>query len=221
MNFWSIFAIGIGLSMDAFAVSVCKGLGMQKLNVWQMATISLFFAVFQFLMPILGYYVCVNFESYVVSFDHWIAFILLGFLGAKMIFEAFKDDKEDKLKKTEKALKEDIENQNKINKEDKEKTTVDTNTNGEKLNIKELFVLAIATSIDALAVGITFAFLDVNIWGSGAIIGVTTFALCCIGVVIGNFFGSKFKKPAEITGGVILILMGLKILLEHLGVIAF
>ena len=103
MNFWSIFAIGIGLSMDAFAVSVCKGLGMQKLNVWQMATISLFFAVFQFLMPILGYYVCVNFESYVVSFDHWIAFILLGFLGAKMIFEAFKDDKEDKLKKTEKS----------------------------------------------------------------------------------------------------------------------
>lgn len=221
MNFWGIFVIGIGLSMDAFAVSVCKGLGMQKLNIWHMIIIALFFAVFQFIMPVLGYYVCVNFESYVVSFDHWIAFVLLGFLGAKMIFEAFKDDKKDTLKISGKTLKEDIKNQNKIDKKKQEKITDVNNSKGEKLSIKELFALAIATSIDALAVGITFAFLDVNIWGAGAIIGITTFVLCCFGVVIGNFFGSKFKKPAEIIGGIILILMGLKILLEHLGVIFF
>ena len=219
MNFWGIFVIGIGLSMDAFAVSVCKGLGMKKLSIWQMVIISLFFAVFQMGMPIIGYYLCVNFESYVVSFDHWIAFALLGFLGVKMIIEAFKEDDKDKdLKKGEKVLKEDIKNQEEL---EKQQTNNDCKNIKERLDIKELFILAIATSIDALAVGITFAFLSVNIFGAGAIIGVTTFVLCCIGVVLGNFFGSRFKKPAEISGGVILILMGLKILLEHLGVIAF
>ena len=219
MNFWGIFVIGIGLSMDAFAVSVCKGLGMKKLSIWQMVIISLFFAVFQMGMPIIGYYLCVNFESYVVSFDHWIAFALLGFLGVKMIIEAFKEDDKDKdLKKGEKVLKEDIKNQEEL---EKQQTNSDSQNMKERLDIKELFILAIATSIDALAVGITFAFLSVNIFGAGAIIGVTTFVLCCIGVILGNFFGSRFKKPAEICGGVILILMGLKILLEHLGVIAF
>lgn len=214
MGFWGIFAIGIGLSMDAFAVSVCKGLAMQKLNVWQMIIIAFFFAFFQFAMPVLGYYVCVSFESYVVSFDHWIAFVLLGFLGAKMIFEAFKEDKEDK------QIKLVANNEKQENKDDKKEEIKKIKTN-EKLNIKELLVLSVATSIDALAVGITFAFLDTNIFGAGAIIGVTTFILCCLGVFIGNIFGSRFKKPAEITGGVILILMGLKILLEHLGILVF
>lgn len=219
MNFWSIFAIGVGLAMDAFAVSVCKGLGMKKINVLHMIIISLFFAVFQFAMPVIGYYVCVSFESYVVSFDHWIAFVLLGFLGAKMIFEAIKEDKEDKkLKQTENELKMAIKSQEECKSQNKENNIAN---NKEKLNIKELFALAIATSIDALAVGITLAFLKVNIFGASAIIGAVTFVLCCIGVFIGNIFGCKFKKPAEIAGGVILILMGLKILLEHLGVLVF
>ena len=214
MNFWAILAIGIGLAMDAFAVSVCKGLGMKKINVLHMVIIALFFAVFQFAMPVIGYYVCIGFESYVVEFDHWIAFVLLGFLGAKMIFEAFKEDKEEKkLNQTANELKEDIKNQEEVNLKNKEEK--------QKLNIKELFALAIATSIDALAVGITLAFLKVNIFYAGSIIGVVTFLLCVVGVFIGNIFGSKFKKPAEIAGGVILILMGLKILLEHLGVLVF
>ena len=200
--------------MDAFAVSVCKGLGMKKINVVHMIIIALFFAVFQFAMPVIGYYVCVSFESYVVSFDHWIAFALLGFLGAKMIFEAFKEDKEEKqLEETAKAIKEDIAKQEELEKA--------PNKSEQKLNIKELFALAIATSIDALAVGITLAFLNVNIFYASSIIGVVTFLLCVVGVFIGNIFGSKFKKPAEIAGGVILILMGLKILLEHLGVLIF
>lgn len=210
MNFFSVFAIGIGLSMDAFAVSVCKGLGMKKINVLHLILIAFFFALFQFAMPVIGYYLCVQFESYIVSFDHWIAFVLLGFIGAKMIFEACKkDDEVLTVKKAEEV------NEKQIKKDCKKLNTP------EKLNIKELLVLSVATSIDALAVGITFAFFDFNIFGAGAIIGVTTFVLCSIGVLIGNFFGAKFKKPAEITGGVILILMGVKILLEHLGVLVF
>ena len=213
MNFWGVLVIGIGLSMDAFAVSVCKGLGMGKIKIWQMIIIAFAFALFQFAMPVVGYYLCVQFESYIVSFDHWIAFVLLGFLGLKMIIEAIKEDKEtnkDNCSKEENSLNE---KENLKTKKEEEKT--------EKLSIKELLVLAVATSIDALAVGITFAFFDFNIWAAGTIIGVTTFILCCGGVLIGNFFGSRFKKPAEITGGVILILMGLKILLEHLGVLMF
>lgn len=202
MNFRGVFVIGIGLSMDAFAVSVCKGLGMGKIKIWQMIIIAFAFAFFQFAMPVVGFFLCVQFESYIVSFDHWIAFGLLAFLGTKMIVEALKEGKEE-------------------SKDNKEKNPLEKVEENQKLNFKELLVLAVATSIDALAVGITFAFFDFNIWGAGAIIGVTTFVLCCGGVLIGNFFGSKFKKPAEITGGVILILMGLKILLEHLGVLMF
>ena len=208
MDFWGVFVIGIGLSMDAFAVSVCKGLGMKKINVVHLILISLSFAFFQFAMPVVGYYLCVQFEGYIISFDHWIAFVLLGFIGGKMIFEACKkEDDESEIKQVK-----DVD-------EKKLKKAGEKLENKQKLDIKELLVLSVATSIDALAVGITFAFFDFNIFGAGAIIGVTTFVLCCIGVFIGNIFGSKFKKPAEITGGVILILMGLKILLEHLGVL--
>lgn len=205
MSFWAILAFGVGLSMDAFAVSICKGLSMKKIIVWQLFIIALFFGLFQCLMPILGYFLCVQFESYIVSFDHWIAFALLSFIGGKMIFEAVKEKRKEK-----KDL---------INVEDNLKT--DKKENEEKFSVKEIIFLAVATSIDALAVGITFAFFDVNIFGAGLIIGVTTFILCCCGVLIGNFFGKKFKTWAEICGGVILVLLGIKILLEHLGVLAF
>ena len=193
MGFIELFLIGVGLSMDAFAVSVCKGLNMrEKLNIKHAGIIALFFGGFQAIMPLIGYFLGVNFESLIKSFDHWIAFVLLGFIGGKMIWEAV----------TEK----DEENED--------------NADG-SLNIKELFMLAVATSIDALAVGITFAFLSVNIWSSVSIIGVTTFILAFIGVIIGNKFGSKYKNKAEIAGGAILILIGTKILLEHLGIINF
>ena len=193
MGFIELFLIGVGLSMDAFAVSVCEGLNMrEKLNIKHAGIIALFFGGFQAIMPLIGYFLGVNFESLIKSFDHWIAFVLLGFIGGKMIWEAV----------TEK----DEENED--------------NADG-SLNIKELFMLAVATSIDALAVGITFAFLSVNIWSSVSIIGVTTFILAFIGVIIGNKFGSKYKNKAEIAGGAILILIGTKILLEHLGIINF
>ena len=192
MGFIELFLIGVRLSMDAFAVSVCKGLNMrEKLNYRHACIIALFFGGFQAIMPLIGYFLGVNFESLIKSFDHWIAFVLLGFIGGKMIYEAVteKDDEEE-------------------------------NGNG-TLNIKELFMLAIATSIDALAVGITFAFLSVNIWNSVSVIGITTFILAFIGVIIGNKFGTRYKSKAEIAGGVILILIGTKILLEHLGIINF
>ena len=192
MGFIELFLIGVGLSMDAFAVSVCKGLNMrEKLNYRHAGIIALFFGGFQALMPLIGYFLGVNFESLIKSFDHWIAFVLLGFIGGKMIYEAVteKDEEEE-------------------------------NGSG-ALNIKELFMLAVATSIDALAVGITFAFLSVNIWSSISVIGITTLILAFIGVILGNKFGTKYKSKAEIAGGVILILIGTKILLEHLGIINF
>lgn len=192
MGFMELFLIGVGLSMDAFAVSVCKGLNMrEKLDLKHAGIIALFFGGFQALMPLIGFFLGVNFESLIKSFDHWIAFVLLGFIGGKMIYEAVTD-------------------------KDGDEETADSG-----INIKELFMLAVATSIDALAVGITFAFLSVNIWSSISIIGVTTLILAFIGVIIGNKFGSRYKSKAEIAGGVILVLMGTKILLEHLGIINF
>lgn len=190
MGIAEIFLIGIGLSMDAFAVAICRGLKMQKLNVKHTAVIALFFGGFQALMPLIGWFLGKQFEKYITAVDHWIAFALLAFIGGKMIYDSFKKDDDDQ---------------------------------GEKdvFNIKEIFVMAIATSIDALAVGITFAFLSVNIWSSISIIGVTTFVLSAIGVLIGHKFGAKYKNKAELAGGVILVLIGLKILLEHLGVINF
>lgn len=192
MGFVELFLIGVGLSMDAFAVAICKGLNMRgKINFKHAAIIALFFGGFQAIMPLIGYFLGIGFEKYITRIDHWIAFILLCFIGGKMIVEAIKE-------------------WNEVDKQEED-----------RLDIKELFVLAVATSIDALAVGITFAFLNVNIWSAISIIGATTFVLSIIGVVIGNKFGSKYKSKAELVGGIILVLIGAKILLEHLGIINF
>ena len=190
--FIELFLIGVGLSMDAFAVSVCKGLGMQRVNKKQMLVIGLYFGGFQALMPLIGWFLGIRFQEYITSMAHWVAFVLLIIIGGKMIVEAIRD--KDEVEIGEKDL---------------------------PLNHKELLLLAVATSIDALAVGITFAFLGTPIIEAISIIGCTTLGLSMLGVVIGNFFGTLYKKKAEIAGGVILILIGLKILLEGLGVLAF
>ncbi len=188
-----LFLMGVGLSMDAFAVSICKGLAMRKVNKKQAFVIGLFFGGFQALMPFIGWALGSQFESYITSIDHWIAFVLLAVIGGKMVKEAVSEkDEDDKVEQMDPPL-----------------------------DIKEMFILAVATSIDALAVGITFAFLNYPIVEAITIIGITTFVISIIGVYVGNFFGSKYKKRAEIVGGVILILLGVKILLEHLGILAF
>lgn len=191
MGITEILMIGIALSMDAFAIAVCKGLNMRRINKAHTALIGLFFGAFQAGMPLIGWLLGKQFERYIVSVDHWIAFGLLAFLGIRMIIEAVKEDDEDE------------------------------SENSDKLDLKELTLLAVATSIDALAVGITFAFLKVNILLSVSVIGVTTFTLSVIGVIIGSKFGSKFKSKAEIAGGIILVAIGAKILLEHLGILVF
>lgn len=191
MGIGEIIFIGVGLSADAFSVAVCKGLNMRKLNLKHGYIIALFFGVFQAVMPLIGYLLGTGFSSYIEAIDHWIAFVLLAFIGGKMTVEAIRDKGDDEEEKSD------------------------------ALNLGELTVMAVATSIDALAVGITFAFLDVKIIPAAAIIGVTTFALSLAGVLIGNKFGAKYKNKAELAGGIILILIGLKILLEHLGVINF
>ena len=192
MTFIEILLIGVGLSMDAFAVALSKGLSMRKLNMKAGILIAVFFGFFQAFMPFIGWLVCRNFEKYITRVDHWIVFVLLGFIGIKMIVDAIKDSKKEK-------------------KEEKE----------DQIRVGELFLLAIATSIDALAVGISFAFLSINIWSSITIIGITTLILSFIGVLIGCKFGARFQTKAQIAGGIILILVGVKILLEHLGVIHF
>ncbi len=173
--------------MDAFAVSICKGLGMSKLNKKQMLIIALYFGGFQAFMPYNGWAVGARFSSYVSQYAHWIAFILLAIIGGKMIHEALTES-------------EDCE---------------DDGIKDKKLSHKELLLLAIATSIDALAVGISFAFLNVPIIPSIIIIGLTTFAISLVGVIIGNIFGSKYKNKAEFVGGLILVIIGLKIVLEQ------
>jgi putative Mn2+ efflux pump MntP len=188
MGLFELFFIGVGLSMDAFAVSICKGLNMHRMNYRQAGIISLFFGGFQALMPTIGWFLGKQFENYITNIDHWIAFILLAVIGINMIREALSDDDED------------------------EEST------GTALDIKELFMLAIATSIDALAVGITFAFLQVQIVPAVCLIGVTTFVISFAGVGIGHQFGRRYEKKSEIAGGIILIAIGLKILLEHLGI---
>lgn len=190
MGILELILIAIGLSMDAFAVAVCQGLGMDRLNYKKSVMVALYFGVFQALMPVIGWLLGVKFERYIVSIDHWIAFALLSIIGIQMIMESRKI--------------EDI----KISKD-------------YSINHKELLLLAIATSIDALTVGITFAFLNVSIIQSVIIIGISTFILSILGVVIGNRFGLKYKNKAECIGGIILILIGLKVLLEHLNVISF
>lgn len=183
MSLLTLFITAVGLSMDAFAVSVCKGLAMKKLSVKKAVLIGLWFGGFQALMPTIGYLLGTRFEKYVTSIDHWIAFVLLAFIGINMIKEALSGN------------------------EDEANDSVD---------LKTMFLLAVATSIDALAVGVTYAFLQVRIIPAVAFIGVTTFVLSVAGVKIGNVFGLRYKSKAEIFGGIILIVMGAKILAEHL-----
>lgn len=185
MSLFTLFVTAVGLSMDAFAVSVCKGLALKKTSLKSVCIVGLWFGGFQALMPAVGYLLGTRFQNAVSAIDHWIAFLLLALIGANMIKEAFSREECD----TDCAL-----------------------------TPKAMLPLAVATSIDALAVGITYAFLQVRILPAVSLIGVTTFVLSAAGVKIGTVFGLKYKSRAEITGGVILILMGIKILLEHLGV---
>lgn len=187
MDLFTLFMLAVGLSMDAFAVAVCKGLALPHIRLKHVLVVGLWFGGFQALMPLIGYFLGSQFQEQITAVDHWIAFILLGLIGGNMIREA--------LSKEEDACPD------------------------ASLGIKTMFLLAVATSIDALAVGITFAFLQVNIIAAVSFIGVITFALSCIGVKVGNVFGDKYEKKAEFVGGVILVLLGLKILLEHLGIL--
>lgn len=191
MGILELLLIGVSLSMDAFAVSLCQGLSMPRLNWRHASVIALFFGGFQALMPVIGWLLGSQFAGYIQSFDHWVAFFLLLIIGGNMVREAFAPEEE----------------------------AEDGCSAGEHLDLKRLFLMAIATSIDALAIGVTFAFLEVVILEAAAVIGVTTFVISLLGVAIGNCFGTRYQKRAEITGGVILILLGAKILLEHLGIL--
>lgn len=183
MSLLELFIIAVGLSMDAFAVSICKGLSMRRMNPKHAVIVGLYFGGFQGGMPLLGYLLGTRFQHAITAYDHWIAFILLGIIGFNMIRES----------------------------RDPESESCDAS-----VAMKDMIVLAIATSIDALAVGVTFAFLQVRIVPAVSFIGVTTFVLSIIGVKVGTVFGSKYKSRAEFAGGLILVLMGIKILLEHL-----
>ena len=185
MTFVTLLLIAIGVSADAFAVALGKGLGMRRLNYRHAIIIALSFGVFQALMPLVGWLLGTQFQSLITSVDHWIAFGLLVIVGGKMLYEAF------------------------FSKDDEEEDDV--------LRVRELVVLSFATSIDALAVGVTLAFVPVSIGGAVSLIGVTTFVLAFLGVVVGRRVGARFGKPAEIAGGVVLILIGTKILFDHLG----
>lgn len=189
MSLLAIFMLAIGLSMDAFSVAICKGLSMKKITVAKMLVVGTWFGLFQAMMPLIGYYLGSAFSSAIVKIDHWIAFVLLSFIGINMIKEALEKEVE---------------------------TPGNKNTETENLSFKEMFILAVATSIDALACGITFAFLKVNIWVAVSLIGATTFVFGFCGVKIGNVFGVKYKSKAELAGGIILIVLGVKILIEHL-----
>lgn len=183
MSLFELFLIAVGLSMDAFAVSICKGLSMQKLNQKHALLIGLYFGGFQALMPFIGYSLGIHFQDAIVAYDHWVAFILLCLIGANMMKEARSNEEE---------------------------------SVSASVHFKEMVVLAVATSIDALAVGVTFAFLQVNIIPAISFIGMITFTLSVIGVKVGNVFGVKYKSKAEFIGGLILVLIGAKILIEHL-----
>ena len=187
MTLYTIITLAVGLAMDAFAASICQGLRMQKMNIKIALFISGMFGLFQGAMPLLGYVVGKQFETYITSIDHWIAFILLGLIGFNMIKESL----------------------------DPENDCCELFG----FNLKEIVIMAIATSIDALAVGITFAFLKVNVTVAVILIGLITFVICFGGIFIGHHFGSKYKTKAELLGGIILVCIGLKILLEHLGVL--
>lgn len=189
MSLPELFIIAVGLSMDAFAVSICKGLSTGRVRAGHILTAGAWFGGFQALMPAIGYLLGASFQSYITSFDHWIAFLLLEFIGGNMVREALFGDED----------------------------SVDNS-----FSFKSMLLLAIATSIDALAAGVTFALLpDVNLRIAVSFIGITTFLLSGIGIKVGSVFGTKYKTKAELAGGIILILMGVKILLEHLGFLNF
>ncbi len=185
MGILELLLIAVGLAMDAFAVSICKGLSFGKIKLKHMAIAGLWFGGFQALMPVIGYLVGSLFADKIVAIDHWIAFVLLAIIGGSMIKESY--EKEDEMDSC--------------------------------MDPKCMFVLAVATSIDALAVGVSFAFLRVSIVWSVLFIGVVTFVLSAVGVKIGSIFGARYKSKAELAGGIVLILIGTKILLEHLGII--
>lgn len=186
MDGFTLFTLAVGLSMDAFAVSVCKGLAMKKITVRKALIVGLWFGGFQALMPLIGFLLGVRFRQSITAVDHWIAFVLLAFIGINMIREALSKEEEE---------------------------------GNDSLDVRTMLTLAVATSIDALAVGITFAFLHVQILSAITFIGITTLVCSMIGVKIGNVFGTKYKSKAELAGGIILILLGTKILLEHLGIL--
>ena len=187
MGFAELFLIAVGLSMDAFAVSVCKGLAMKRCAWGKAGLVGAYFGLFQAGMPLAGYFLGVQFRDIITSIDHWIAFILLGVIGGNMIREVFGDDGEECCQDTDASL-----------------------------DVRTMLGLAVATSIDALAVGVTFAFLKVDIVPAVSFIGIITFALSVAGVRIGNIFGTRYQAKAQLLGGVILIFMGIKILIEHL-----
>lgn len=182
MSLWELFVIAVGLSMDAFAVSVCKGLSVQKVKPKHYLIVAAYFGGFQALMPLLGYLLGVRFEAMVANVDHWIAFVLLGLIGANMVRESRAG--EEKL--------------------------------DDSFTVSTMLILAVATSIDALAIGVTFAFLGANIVEAIILIGITTGIISGVGLKIGNVFGSRYKSKAEMAGGIVLILMGIKILVQHL-----
>lgn len=192
MGFIELFLLAVGLSMDAFAVSICKGLAMKKADGKGMAICGAWFGGFQGLMPLIGFFLGTLFASAIEAADHWVAFGLLGIIGFNMLKEAF----------------------------EKEEEGCGCENNDADLSVKTMFVMAVATSIDALAVGISLAMAgNVNIWIAITLIGVTTFVLSAVGVKVGSIFGSKFEKKAQLAGGIILICLGAKILLEHLGIL--
>ena len=184
MTILELFIIAVGLSMDAFAVSICKGLSVKKLRSRHAFSTAMWFGGFQALMPLIGYFVGIHFADFVSSVDHWISFILLAIIGGNMIKESCESS------------------------EDCERDP--------DFSFKKMLALAIATSIDALAVGVSFAFLKINIWTAVLLIGVTTAAFSGVGVKIGNVFGCRYKSKAELAGGIILVVMGARILVEHL-----
>ena len=193
MTFIELFLIGVGLSMDAFAAAICQGLSMTRIKWGHALTVGLYFGGFQALMPFTGWMLGSQFADRIQQYDHWIAFILLVLIGGNMIREALSGDEEDAAQ-------------------------AETDL---RLDHKKLFLMAIATSIDALAIGVTFAFLETAILPAIGIIGCTTFCISVAGVAVGCWFGARYKTRAEITGGAILVLLGIKILLEHLGILAF
>ncbi len=188
MGLFDLILTAVALSMDAFAVAVCKGLAMRRLRVGQAVIVGLYFGISQALMPVIGYFLGMGFEDKIKAYDHWIAFVLLALIGLKMIIEVLKNSK----------------------------CAVTVELQDSSVSFGQMFPLAIATSIDALAVGVSFAFLGVDILPAASFIGIITFTLSFAGVGVGCIFGSRFQRTAQLSGGIILILMGAKILIEHL-----